>query len=227
MTSSHEHVSDRRLQLYVEGELSAAEAEEARRHIEICATCRATADEIRGVLDALKSDTSEDPIRPVWPQVETGLRRQESRRLVIVSGVAAAAGLLIAFLIGWRTEPIEQSKWYDLVAAVVRGQTVHCARGGKEVHAADVARAIGILLTAEGICGQAYNCYDRYVSEWEVAQLAQELSGSRAAIEGEPKQPRHQIVTEKLRALGMTFGGTQRLRQTVAEMVAATDGGLR
>ena len=37
--------------------------------------------------------------------------------------------------------PVEQSKWFDLVRAIVRGDDVDCQRGGKEVHAADVARA--------------------------------------------------------------------------------------
>ena len=117
------------------------------------------------------------------------------------------------------TRPIQNSKWYDLVAAVVRGETVECSGGGKEVHASDVAKAVGILLTAEGIAGEAFNCYDRYVSELNVAQLAKELSGSASQIVGEPKQPKHQIVTDKLCALGMQFGGDELLKQTVAELV--------
>ena len=43
--------------------------------------------------------------------------------------------------------PVESSKWFDLIQAVVQGQVVKCRRGGKEVHAADVARAVEILLT--------------------------------------------------------------------------------
>jgi nucleoside-diphosphate-sugar epimerase len=34
--------------------------------------------------------------------------------------------------------PPEHSKWWDLVQAVARGETVECRRGGKEVHAVDV-----------------------------------------------------------------------------------------
>ena len=115
--------------------------------------------------------------------------------------------------------PIQNSKWHDLVSAVVRGETVQCSRGGKEVHAADVAKAAGILLTADGIAGEAFNCYDRYVSELDVATLAKELSGSTSQIVGEPMQPKHQIVTDKIRALGMQFGGAELLRRTVAELV--------
>lgn len=55
--------------------------------------------------------------------------------------------------------PIRNSKWHGLVSAVVRGETVQCSRGGKEVHASDVAKAAGILLTAEGTAGEAFNCY--------------------------------------------------------------------
>src|SRR5258706_307501 len=45
--------------------------------------------------------------------------------------------------------PPRRSKWFDLVAAVARGEDVECRRGGKEVHADDVARAAAILLGAE------------------------------------------------------------------------------
>jgi hypothetical protein len=115
--------------------------------------------------------------------------------------------------------PVQNSKWFDLVATVVRGEAVQCSRGGKEVHAADVAKAAGILLTADGIAGEAFNCYDRYVSEFDVATLAKELSGSTSQVVGEPKQPKHEIVTDKIRALGMEFGGDGLLSQTVAELV--------
>ncbi len=117
--------------------------------------------------------------------------------------------------------PIQSSKWHDLVSAVVRGETVQCSRGGKEVHAADVAKASGILLTADGIAGESFNCYDRYVSEFDVATLAKEISGSTSRIEGGPMQPKHQIVTDKIRACGMQFGGDELLRRTVAELVQA------
>ena len=54
--------------------------------------------------------------------------------------------------------------------------------GGKEVHADDVARAVDILLTADGIAGEVYNCCDRYVSQYEVATIAKTLSGSPSDI---------------------------------------------
>jgi hypothetical protein len=115
------------------------------------------------------------------------------------------------------------SKWFDLVRAIVRGKPVTCRRGGKEVHAADVAKGVGVLLSADAdaITGEAFNCYDRYVSEYDVATLAKSITGSNSRIDGEPKQPKHQIVTDKIRRLGTVFGGETLLEQTVRELIAA------
>jgi uncharacterized protein YbjT (DUF2867 family) len=99
-----------------------------------------------------------------------------------------------------------------------------CKRGGKEVHSADVAKAVGILLTADGVAGQTYNCCDRYVSEYEVATIARRISGSDSRILGEPTAPRHQIVTAKIRALGMEFGGGPLPEATIARLVEAARG---
>jgi len=119
--------------------------------------------------------------------------------------------------------PVEQSKWFDLVQAIVRGDDVDCQRGGKEVHAADVAQAAGLLLKADNaaITGEAFNCYDRYISEYDVATLAKQLSGSSCRISGEQPRPKHQIITDKLRAVGMEFGGDALFEKTVSELVDA------
>ena len=100
------------------------------------------------------------------------------------------------------TRPVERSKWFDLVRAVARGEPVACQRGGKEVHADDVAKAVEILLAAEGIHGESYSCYDRYVSEHEVATLAKELTGSSSEIRGEVTKPKHEIINGKIQKVG-------------------------
>ncbi len=117
--------------------------------------------------------------------------------------------------------PASDSKWFELVRAVIRGDDVHCTTAGKEVHAADVAKAAAILLSAPNIAGEAFNCYDRYVSAFEVASLAKELTGSRSLITGVRTAAKNQIVTAKLQYLGMQFGGETLLQQTVRDLVAA------
>jgi nucleoside-diphosphate-sugar epimerase len=117
--------------------------------------------------------------------------------------------------------PVEKSKWYDLVAAVVADSPVDCQGGGKEVHAVDVARAVSLLLHADPgrIAGEAFNCYDCYISQYEVASLAKGMAGGHAQIGGAPSQPKHQIETAKLRGLGFEFGGQPLLEETIRDLV--------
>lgn len=119
--------------------------------------------------------------------------------------------------------PPQRSRWFDLVGQVLRGEAVDSSRGGKEVHAADLARAADLLLHAdpERVAGQTFNCFDRYVAEEEVARIAQELSGSMSEISTRNPVPKHLIDTAKIRALGMTFGGEPLLRRTIAELIEA------
>ena len=86
-----------------------------------------------------------------------------------------------------------------------------------------MARAVELLLTADAtaVAGQAFNCYDRYVSEEQVARIAKELTGSASAISDLNRGPRHQIDMAKLRALGMTLGGEALLRRTVQGLIDA------
>jgi hypothetical protein len=82
---------------------------------------------------------------------------------------------------------------------------------------------VEILLQApaDSIAGEAFACYDLYISDHEVAAIARELTGSRSEIRGAPSSPKHQIVTAKLQALGMRFGGRPLLEQTIRQIAEA------
>ena len=173
------------------------------------------------VHEKILDDRPLDEAHPLWATSHYGAHKAAIEKFVHSYGLGGGYPICALRPTGVYgvTRPIKYSKWFDLVSAVVRGETVQCSRGGKEVHAADVAKAVGVLLTADGIAGEAFNCYDRYVSELEVATLAREISGSKSQIIGEPKQPKHQIVTDKIRALGMEFGGDALLKETVTKLV--------
>jgi nucleoside-diphosphate-sugar epimerase len=181
------------------------------------------------VHEKILDDRPLDETHPLWPTSHYGAHKAAVEKFVHSYGLGQGYPICALRPTGvyGAARPIQNSKWYHLVAAVVRGETVRCSQGGKEVHAADVAKAAGILLTADGIAGEAFNCYDCYVSEFDVANLAKELSGSASEIIGEPKQPKHQIATDKIRACGMQFGSDELLRRTVGELVegAASAGG--
>jgi nucleoside-diphosphate-sugar epimerase len=175
------------------------------------------------VHDVVLEDRPLDEAHPLWSKSHYGAHKAAVEKFVHSYGLGegyAICALRPTGIYGL-ARPAEASRWFDLVRSVVRGEAVECRGGGKVVHAADVARAVEILLTAPGVAGQVYNCTDRYVSDHEVATLAREKSGSSAEIRGKPKSPRHVISTEKIQKLGMRFGGQKLLEETVAELVRA------
>ena len=179
------------------------------------------------VHEKILDDRPLDETHPLWPASHYGAHKAAIEKFIHSYGLGQGYSICALRPTGVYgiARPIQNSKWYDIVSAVARSETVHCSRGGKEVHASDVARAVGILLTAKGIAGEAFNCYDRYISDLDVANIAKELCGSTSRIVGEPRQPKNQIVTDKIRSLGMQFGGDPLLRQTVAELIDAERAG--
>jgi nucleoside-diphosphate-sugar epimerase len=177
------------------------------------------------VHEVILPDRPLDETHPLWPSSHYGAHKAALEKFVHSYGLGqgwAICALRPTGIYGL-AHPPSQSRWFDLVGQVLRGEPVRSARGGKEVHAADVARAVELLLQAdvERVRGQAFNCYDCYVAEQEVARIARELTGSASLIEDLNRGPKNQIVTHKLRGLGMEFGGQALLRQTVTELVEA------
>jgi nucleoside-diphosphate-sugar epimerase len=177
------------------------------------------------VHEVILDDRPLDETHPLWPTRHYGAHKAALEKFVHSYGLGQGWPICALRPTGiyGLAHPASASRWYDLVGQVLRGEPIASARGGKEVHAADVARAVEILLEADAkaIAGQAFNCYDQYIAEQEVARLAREMTGSPSTIADLNRGPKHQIVTNKLRALGMTFGGEALLRQTVAELVQA------
>jgi nucleoside-diphosphate-sugar epimerase len=176
------------------------------------------------VHEKILDDRPLDETHPTWAMGLYGAHKAAIEQFVYSYGMGEGYPICALRPTGiyGLAHPVAQSKWYDLVRAVAQGEDVRCEGGGKEVHAADVAKAVGLLLTAQGVAGQVYNCYDLYVSQFDIATLAKQLSNSQSRIEGAPSAPKHQIVTEKIRQLGMEFGGPKLLEETIGQLVAAS-----
>lgn len=177
------------------------------------------------VHDVILGDRPLDETHPLWPKSHYGAHKAALEAFVHSYGLGQGWPICALRPTGiyGLAHPAPASRWYDLIGQVMRGEPVASAKGGKEVHAADVARGIELLLHADAktIAGQSYNCYDRYVAEQDVARIAKELTGSTSAISDLNRGPKNQIDTCKLRALGMTFGGEPLLRRTLQELVEA------
>ncbi len=175
------------------------------------------------VHEVILNDRPLDETHPLWPKSHYGAHKAAIE--AFVSSYGHGQGYDICALrptgIYGLAKPAQSSKWYNLIAKIARNEPVECKGGGKEVHARDVARAVEILLQAPSIAGQAYACYDRYIAEREVAEIAQRLGRSRSVINGEMTAPKNEIDTTKIRSLGMTFGGTAQLETTIGQILAA------
>jgi nucleoside-diphosphate-sugar epimerase len=175
------------------------------------------------VHERILNDRPLDEAHPLWMTTHYGAHKAAIEQFVHSYGFGIGypiCALRPTGIYGCHHQP-ERSKWYDIVRRVVAGESVNCERGGKEVHAADVAECVELLLHADSIAGEAYSCCDRYVSEFEVAQLAREISGANGQVTGRVTTPKNQIVSDKIKDLGMKFGGDDRLRRTVRELVDA------
>jgi nucleoside-diphosphate-sugar epimerase len=177
------------------------------------------------VHEVILSDRPLDETHPLWPTSHYGAHKAALEKFVHSYGLGEGWPICALRPTGiyGLAHPGPTSRWFDLVGEVIRGEPIESPRGGKEVHALDVARAVDLLLNADAkaIAGQSFNCCDRYIAEQEVARIAREISGSPSIIADSNKGPKNQIATEKLRRLGMTFGGTELLRRTVQELVQA------
>jgi nucleoside-diphosphate-sugar epimerase len=180
------------------------------------------------VHEVILDDRPLDETHPLWPTSHYGAHKAALEKFVHSYGLGKGWPICALRPTGiyGLAHPPAASRWFDLVGQVVRGEPVATAKGGKEVHAADVARATDLLLRADAkaVAGQAFNCCDRYVAEQDVARIAKELTGSPSTIADLNRGPKHQIETGKLRALGMQFGGEPLLRRTVIELVEAQRG---
>ena len=182
--------------------------------------CRVVFVSTCAVHEQILEDRPLDENHPTTPRTHYGAHKAALEQFIQSLGGSghAICGLRPTGIYGLNVPP-EKSKWFPLIEKIVHGESATCTGGGKEVHATDVAKAISILLTAPEINGQIYNCCDRFISEFDVAQIAAKIVGSTSEILGNPKQPRHTIETQKIQKLGMRFGGEPLLKETISQIV--------
>jgi nucleoside-diphosphate-sugar epimerase len=123
------------------------------------------------------------------------------------------------------THPVERSKWWGLVQAVLKDEEITLSRGGTEVHGADVARVVWKLLTLPDMRHETVHLSDLYVTTQEVVRLARQFADRPGPLPpAPPNPPENMLVCRRLEALGLSLGGLPLLEATIAEMVRAAQG---
>ena len=174
------------------------------------------------VHDKILGDRVLDEKHPLWAETHYGAHKAAVEKFIHSFGHGdgyPVCALRPSGIYGLAS-PIKHSKWFDLIADVVAGKTVQPTGGGKEVHVADVAKAIRRLLnaSAEAVTGEAFSCCDAFYSHYDVATTAKRISASSAEISGSQKSPKHLIETNKIESLGMKFSGMSAFEQTITDI---------
>jgi nucleoside-diphosphate-sugar epimerase len=126
------------------------------------------------------------------------------------------------------TWPVERSKWWGLINAVISDETVTSSGGGTEVYGGDVARVICELLTRTNLDFDTLHLSDLYVPHREVVRLAREIAGRPGSLPDAPaKPPTNTLVSHNLSKLGLTLSGVSALEATIAELVRAAQVSIR
>ncbi len=119
--------------------------------------------------------------------------------------------------------PPDRSKWLGLVRSLLAGENQVEWRAGTEVHGADVARAVILLLQApaENVAGRAFNCSDLVVTTRDIARHVARLTGRDIPLPPASDASALSIMTcEGLKSLGLTFSGQALLEETIGELIA-------
>lgn len=116
--------------------------------------------------------------------------------------------------------PFARSKWVDLIRGALAGRAPAANRVGGEVHGADVARAVHLLLRADGVAGEVYNCGDIALSDHQIAETARSLAGlDPLGLSIDKPTPPRLMRTDKLKALGWQPGGEALFEDTLAALI--------
>ena len=170
----------------------------------------------RAVYGERLRDRPLDERHPVRPTTHYGAYKAAVEAVLAGYGKEegwAASSLRATGVYGVGHEPA-RAKWADVVRTS-RAGTPPPPRAGTEVHGADLAAAVRLLLAApiEAVAGEAFNLSDVVVSHRAVTRLA----GGALAPPSPP--PAGVMATDKIQALGWRPRGWAGVVDTVAALV--------
>mgnify|MGYP001025338032 CR=1 FL=1 len=115
--------------------------------------------------------------------------------------------------------PVEDSKWHDLIRRARAGDVPATDRAGTEVNGRDLAEAVWRIGTMAEARGRVFNCSDIVVRRSDVLRLA-----GIDAVLSPVASPAVTLDCARLRQLGWSPSGWERLAATVAALSAAAPG---
>ena len=119
-------------------------------------------------------------------------------------------------------QPLEQSKWWDLVQQALKGGSNFGNQGVTETHGADVAAAIHLLLAPmHDQATISYNCSDIVVSPQMLANHTRNPKQSLAQHDKPLPPSGATLNSNRLHSLGWTPSGLSHVQQVLTTMIQA------
>jgi nucleoside-diphosphate-sugar epimerase len=163
------------------------------------------------------------------PQPETlyGVVKLDAEKaLLALAGEDFVASVLRLTGVYGPPGPGRMHKWSALIQNYLAGGPV-AARAGTEVHGADVAAAVRLMLEApQGkVSGEVFNVSDIVVDRRDLLAIVKQVTCSRYPLPAADTSPLNVMSTKKLGALGWQAGGWPLLERTVWELAGTTTAG--
>ena len=148
---------------------------------------------------------------------------EQQVQLAVRNNTLDAACLRATGVYGRLARP-SASKWFDHCTKIYNGHPLTEVHGGTQVHGADVANAIWILLTApEGsLEGKSFNCSDQWISTRMIARILNGLSRQNLPLPDPVPTGRLAGIMHSngLRQLGWRPGGYTQFKATLERLLA-------
>lgn len=141
------------------------------------------------------------------------VKREAEAALISLCGRHTAGASLRATGVYGSAGAGRPHKWTKLFDRFRRGEPIE-PRIGTEVHGADLASAVRLLLTVgpESLTGGIFNASDLVLDRRTLMAELSKVSGWQGALPASCPVPVSVMATERLQALGWTPGGMARLR---------------
>ncbi len=177
----------------------------------------------RAVFSHTEPDHVLDELHPVAPDSHYGAYKAAVE--AFMTGFAHTGSLSTCSIratgIYGLTYPLQRSKWWELIQAVLHDKPITSNRGGTEVHGADVAKTIATLLMRPSLDVPILHLSDLYVTTREIVRLARAFSGRSGDLPSDSPAPVNVMKSRYLADLGIMLGGTPLLEKTITELVQA------
>jgi nucleoside-diphosphate-sugar epimerase len=177
----------------------------------------------RAVFSRTEAGLALDELHPVSPDTHYGAYKAAVEAFMqsyAHQGTMATCAIRATGIYGL-TNPVKQSKWWELIQAVLHDQPITSNRGGTEVHGADVARVIATLLTRPMLDVNLLHLSDLYVTTREIVRLARQFAQHPGDLPPESPPAKNVMVSHYLDQLGIMLGGVPLLEKTVSQLVNA------